>query len=78
MDKLAKFLRGVPHLHKRLSHALREIKAGHLEGLDVKPLQGKKNIFRCRVGKVRILFIRENGQNIPFDMGFRSDIYKNL
>lgn len=75
MDNIEKFLRGVPHLRKRLSMVLRMIRAGNLTGLDIKPMKGQEGVFRCRVGQVRILFLRKDGMNIPFAVGFRGDIY---
>lgn len=76
MDDIEKFLRSVPHLRERLVNVLRAISSGTMHGLDVKPLRGQKHLFRCRVGKVWILFIRQEGRNIPIDIGFRSGVYK--
>ena len=76
MDKIEKFLRRVPHLARRLSAALRAIKEGRLDNLDIKPMQGAPHVFRCRIGPVRILFLRRDGVNIPFDVDFRGNIYK--
>ena len=76
MDRIEKFLNSVPHLRKRLAKVLRLIGAGKLADLDVKPLQGEKNVFRVRVGNVRILFMRRGEFTIAFDIGFRGDVYK--
>jgi len=43
--------------------------------LDIKPLSGCGNMYRCGVGKVRIIFEKLDGENIVHDIGFRGGIY---
>lgn len=35
-------------------------------------------VYRCRVGKIRILFQKRGEENYVLDMGFRGDVYKKL
>lgn len=46
--------------------------------LDTKKLEGQTNVFRLRIGKVRILFSIQKDKLIVFvfDAGSRGDIYK--
>ena len=77
MDRVHKFLRSVDaKLRMHLYAVIANIIAGNLEGLDIKPLKGQKDCFRCRVGDVRILFLQQYGKNIVYDLGFRGQIYK--
>ncbi len=78
MDKFAKFL---AKIDARLSASVREtavkILSGEWEGLDIQPLKGRKNHFRCRIGSIRLIFIRvAQNQCVVLDAGFRGEIYK--
>ncbi len=77
MDRVKKFLRQLDSKRgKRASAVLRAIQANQLDGLNIKPLEGQKGHFRCRVGDMRFLFVRIEGQNYVYDGNFRSSIYK--
>lgn len=80
MDRIKKFLRTLqPKLKNRLISVIAAILSNHLEGLDIKPLRGKKNWFRCRIGNIRIIFVRlGSGLNEVIDIDFRGNIYKDL
>jgi len=43
---------------------------------DIKPITGKKNVFRLRVGDIRVIYIYENDVVEIADAGYRGDIYK--
>jgi mRNA interferase RelE/StbE len=43
---------------------------------DIKPLTGRKNEYRLRVGKFRILFFISNEEIYIFKIDTRGDIYK--
>ena len=78
MDHIEKFvLRLNPKLKNRVIDVMRRILSGSLRGLDIKALKGHHSIFRCRIGKVRIIFTR-TADNIPIilDADFRDTIYK--
>ena len=78
MDRLQKFLRKVDGKQKsRVVQVLDSIHRNELQGLDIKPLKGHPKQYRCRVGDIRIIFIKNSlSQNIVIDMDFRGNIYK--
>jgi len=44
---------------------------------DIKPISGRKNIFRLRIGDIRVIYMFENDVIEIQDAGYRGDIYKN-
>lgn len=46
--------------------------------LNIKCLSQKHGLYRCRIGKVRVLYQTRDEGNYILDMGFRGDVYKNL
>lgn len=77
MDKLEKFLRVLdPKRRQRALTVLRALQEHDLGSLDIRPLKGKKGHFRCRIGEIRFLFVRINGQNHIYDVDFRGNVYK--
>lgn len=79
MEKYKKFLAKLPpELRTKLIQALFHIANNNLKTLDIKPLHSKYEVFRCRVGKLRILFQKTEAGNRIMDIGFRGDIYKDL
>ena len=78
MDHFEKFL---GRLNKKLREKLQTVASAiitnQLESLDIKPLQGEKDTFRCRMGKIRILFKKMGpDRNVIIDADFRGNIYK--
>lgn len=80
MDRIQKLLRKLPeHLRRRVLTAYYAILEGRLETLDITPLKGKKNIFRCRVGDFRIAFVRTApGTHVIYDLQFRGRAYRKV
>ncbi len=77
MDKIEKFLRKIDRAKRvRLLTVMALIQDDILNGLDIVSLKGLKNTFRCRIGDIRILFVRVDGKNVVQDMDFRGRIYK--
>lgn len=78
MNRWEKFLRQInTDLRRQMIHAASLILSDQLEKLDVKPLHGFQDTYRCRVRNVRIIFERRlGGENSIKDVGFRKDIYK--
>ncbi|MBT3864844.1 plasmid stabilization system [Candidatus Peregrinibacteria bacterium] len=77
MEKYKKILRKLPKaLRLRVIKALYKIGDNDLKGLDVVLLSGKHEFYRCRVGKIRILFQKQPSGNVVMDIGFRGDVYK--
>lgn len=64
-------------LKNKIKEALRELKTTWpLTRLDIKKLKGYDNHYRIRVGDYRILFFRESGTAMVYDVSHRSDVYK--
>lgn len=80
MDRIQKFLRQLsPKPRRQVIEAIGAIAQNRLEGMDVKPLKGKKNWFRCRLGNTRIVFVRSRpGTNIVIEAEFRGKAYRRL
>ena len=59
---------------KRVLKVLNSARKGNLEGFDVKKLKGHKNLFRVRVGSIRIIFekISSNEYRLVY-LGRRGD-----
>lgn len=77
MDEIKKFLRSInAKLREQLRRAIQAIMENKLEGLDIVPLQGRKNVFRCRVRNVRIIFMRMGASNVLCGIGFRGGVYR--
>ena len=77
MKNYLKFLSRLPKdLRERLLFVVSQIATGDLKGLDVKALLGFENVYRCRVGKLRILFRKGFSEYEILDIGFRGDVYK--
>lgn len=77
MKNYLKFLGRLPKdLRERLLLVIGKIAAGDLEDLDVKVLQGSSGVYRCRVGKLRIIFRKDVQGPEILDIGFRGDVYK--
>jgi mRNA interferase RelE/StbE len=45
-------------------------------GLDLKPVAGEKDVYRIRVGKYRVLFMKLNEIVLVFRISPRGDVYK--
>jgi mRNA interferase RelE/StbE len=71
----AKQYKKLPKEYKRLVDvALFRLSEG-LE-LDWKPVEGEKDIYRIRVGRYRMLFMRFNETVLVFRISPRGDVYK--
>ena len=77
MDAILKFLSKLqPKVRERLESVISDIAQNRLKELDIKPLKGYKGWYRCRVGDIRIIFVKNSGANILIEIGFRGDMYK--
>ncbi len=80
MNKTQKFLAKQSRKEKdRVLKALEAIELGNILGLDVKKLKGDNNLFRIRIGRIRIIYSSKesSGYEVMF-VGLRSDTtYKN-
>ena len=61
-------------LKNKIKEALRELETTWpMTRLDIKKLKGYDNHYRIRVGDYRILFFRESGTALVYDVSRRSD-----
>jgi len=57
MDRIDKALKRLnPREKQRFKEILLQIKIGNFQGLDLKKLKGREDIFRVRKGNMRIIF----------------------
>ncbi len=77
---VTKFLKKCPERQRQtLKEKLEQLKQDPLNtALDIKSLQGYDNLYRLRVGQVRLIYQLENDELIIFIIkaGNRGDIYK--
>lgn len=79
MEKYKKFLAKLPPaLRTRLVKTIFLISDNELGNLDIKMIHLKYRLYRCRIGKLRILFQKTGEGNKIMDIGFRGGIYKNF
>ncbi len=64
--------------HWEIKSIIKDIVNNNLEKYDVKKLSWYKNTFRIRKGKFRIIFKKENWENILLKIESRWDVYKWL
>ena len=75
MDRVDKFVRKLEaHEASRLIEAITCIRVGRsLDHFDIRKLQGDRNAYRVRIGRVRIQFTKTLVGNIITDVDFRND-----
>lgn len=57
MDKITKVLRKLtPKERERIKQILRQLNSRDINGLDIKKLKGRNDIFRLRRGDIRIIY----------------------
>lgn len=79
MKDYLKFLSKLPKdLRLRIISAVDKIAKNKIKNLDIKLLSVSHTLYRCRIGKIRILFQNRDDENYILDIGFRGDIYKKL
>lgn len=82
MDKINKFLAKLDKKRRLLliNEILPKIRDLNLVNFDLTPLGGFKNLYRIRVGKMRIVFYKDekNKTGIIVNIKFRKDAYKYL
>ena len=79
IDKIMKFLKRLTRKElKRVLSVIDDIEKGSIEHLDINRLSGHKNIFRVRVGDIRILFMQSKTEYRLVSIERRSDTTYNL
>jgi len=63
MDKITKFLKRLTKKERdRVMQAMVDIIADELRGYDQKKMKGQANVYRVRVGDIRIVFLELNNK----------------
>jgi mRNA-degrading endonuclease RelE of RelBE toxin-antitoxin system len=76
MNHIDKFLRKIDaKLRQRILEVLMKIEHLDLESLDIKKLTGNRELYRVRIGKARIIFIKNKEQGEVINIDFRGNIY---
>lgn len=79
MEKYIKFLTKLDaKTRDRLIKIIWKIADGDLKNLDIKMLHSEYGVYRCRIGKIRILFQKTEFGNRVMDIGWRGDVYKDF
>ncbi|PIP86897.1 plasmid stabilization protein [Candidatus Campbellbacteria bacterium CG22_combo_CG10-13_8_21_14_all_36_13] len=79
MNKLDKFLSKLDKKTRyEIEKTINVILGGDFSKFDIKKLKGKHNLFRVRVGKVRIVFKYAKDGNFVQSISFRNDTTYNL
>lgn len=76
-DKITKFIQSLDeNIRKRLKEKLQKLKENPFSMPGVKKLQAwGKNIYRLRIGNIRIIYKIENREVDIIDIDFRGNIY---
>ena len=79
MGNYLKFISRLPkNLRLKVIKAVENLANNELKNLDIKRLHAPYELYRCRVGKIRILFQKRGDKNFILDIGFRGGIYKKI
>lgn len=74
MDRVNKLIRKLSEKERtKVIQAIELILVGNIARLDVKKLKGEKNVFRIRVGDLRIIFTREKNSPRIISVDRRND-----
>ena len=77
MDKIEKFLRKIDRKQReRLLKVIAQLANNDILTLNIVPMKGFKNCYRCHVGDMRILFMSAAGKNVIYDIEYRGNVYK--
>jgi mRNA-degrading endonuclease RelE of RelBE toxin-antitoxin system len=72
--KFLKFIEKSPYKDRFLD-IIEDIYRDRLDQYDIKPLVGRQNQYRLRVGSVRFIFEKTHQGNMIIDVNNRGDIY---
>lgn len=79
MDKIAKFLLVCDAKQTQiLLDIIQKIQNLNFEGLDIKKIQWKKDFYRVRTWKLRVIFYFRGKEVFIDNIGYRWQIYKNI
>lgn len=75
-DKITKFIEYLNEKTKlKLKAKLLALKENPFATKDVKKMKGMENLYRLRMGKIRIVYTIISGDIVITSIGYRGDIY---
>lgn len=80
MDKLSKLLKKLTQEERKILEAtLLNLLSGDVASFDIKKLRGVKNVYRVRIGTLRIIFSKNKDDIQVLDVSRRSEkTYKDF
>ncbi len=79
MDRIQKLMHRIDRKRRdRMESAMEAILLGHLDQYDVRELKGHTDLYRLRIGTIRIIFQKIGEKYAIVDAGLRKDVYKKL
>jgi len=77
MDKITKFLSKLTHKEQeKILHIIQLINMWNWEQLDHTKLVGQDNMYRVRVGKIRIIYSIDNNKGQIINIDYRGNVYQ--
>jgi len=74
MDKITKALNNLTAKEKeRIKNIIITLQSGRFDNLDIKKLKGSSDIFRARIGNMRIIYQVRNKQIFILQIGRRKE-----
>lgn len=65
MDKITKALQKLsPQEHEKIKGILKKLKSGNIKNLDIKKLKDRNDIYRVRLGNIRIIYRKDISNRI--------------
>lgn len=79
MDKIIKFLKKLSKKEQqRVLKIIKQLERNDLKNLHIKKLSGEQNIYRVRVGDIRIIFLHLKNESRIISIERRSDTTYHL
>jgi len=78
MDHIKKVIDKFPERdRKRVKATLRKLYLGEVSTLDIKKLKGREDIFRIRIGNIRVIYQQKGSVIVILTIGRRNDTTYN-
>ncbi len=75
-DKIKKFINSLEaKLKQKLIARIFELINNPQQGSDIKKLKGKKDMYRLRMGKIRIIYMAQKGDVKILAVDYRGNLY---
>jgi mRNA-degrading endonuclease RelE of RelBE toxin-antitoxin system len=79
MEQIEKFIRKLNRDQALIiMQILGDIVSLKIKNYDVEKMKGFKDLYRIRSGKIRIIFLKENGLGKPVYIEYRGRVYKKF